>query len=274
MVRRALHVNAASNALHRLGVTLHVYVDTWAHQGFSGTESNHNKLIFLVGDEHDEQTWLGKLKAQCGEFEDTLKAGALDIISGLGHGAALHFPDLPRATWKNINAHGHHVERNNLPDFIEAADMACKVVQAFVARTEEFVMLKGLPTKAKADLGKVLAGNRDHDEKVRFNVFCDKVAAGTIDGIKEAIPPYVPKGPGSWKDAATGIQAVHDDGAQLPQWSPAFETSDYRKFHDAVKEHRFIVTQEMRPGAGGRRAGPAGPGGGRTGGGAGGRAGD
>src|SRR3569832_1140679 len=103
MVRRALHVNAASNALHRLGVTLHVYVDTWAHQGFSGTESNHNKLIFLVGDEHDEQTRLGKLKAQCGVFEDNLKAGALDIFSGLGQDTTKQNPDKPRAKRKYIN---------------------------------------------------------------------------------------------------------------------------------------------------------------------------
>jgi len=32
------------NASHRLGVTLHVYVDTWAHQGFSGIESDFNRI--------------------------------------------------------------------------------------------------------------------------------------------------------------------------------------------------------------------------------------
>jgi len=30
-------------------------------------------------------------------------------------------------------------------------------------------------------------------------------------------------------------------------WSEAFEQSDYRKFHDAIKEHRFVVTQIILP---------------------------
>lgn len=254
MVRRALERRHASNGLHRLGVTLHVYVDTWAHQGFSGTESNYNKLTLLVGDQHDQQSWWAKLKENLGVVEDNIKAGALDIISGLGHGAALHFPDMPWAKWKYINAHGHQVERDNLPDFIEAADMACKVVQAFQSGRQDFEEERGLPSKAKEDLKELLASNQHHDEKKRFDTLSAQVAAGAIDGIKEPIPLYIPKGPGSWKAAATGIAAVHDDGNAKPAWSPAFETSDYRKFHDAVKEHRFVVTQEILPAAGVRLA--------------------
>lgn len=254
MVRRALAKHSADNALHRLGVTLHVYVDTWAHQGFSGTESNFNRVAMLVGDDHDEKTWLEKLKAGVGAVVDNVESAALDIVSGLGHGAALHFPDMPWAKWKYVNGHGHQVERDNLPDFIEAAEMACKVVQAFVAKTQDFEGQKGLPAKAKQDLRKLIASNRDHDEKKRFEVIRARVAGGAVDGIKEDIPVYIPKGPGSWKAAATGIEAAHDDGNTLPNWSPAFETSDYRRFHDAVKEHRFVVTQEILPAAGVRLA--------------------
>ena len=254
MVRGALSKHSAQNGLHRLGVALHVYVDTWAHQGFSGTESKYNKLSFLIGDDHDEATWLGKLKSATGVLVDNVKAGALDIVSGLGHGAALHFPDMPWAKWKYRNGHGQHIERDNLPDFIEAANMACKVVQAFVAGTEDFEAQKGLPVKAMDELKNLLGSNRDHDEMARFKVFCQKVAAGEIDGIQEDIPAYVPKGPGSWKAAATGIEAIHDDGNTKPVWSSAFETSDYRKFHDAVKEHRFVVTQQILPEAGLRLA--------------------
>ena len=254
MVRGALGMHSAPNGLHRLGVALHVYVDTWAHQGFSGTESKYNKITSLVGDDHDEGTWLGKLKAKADVLVDNVEARALDIVSGLGHGAALHFPDMPWAKWKYVNGHGQHIERENLPDFIEAANMACKVVQAFVSGTQDFETQKGLPAKAKDDLRNLLGSNRDHDAMKRFEVFCQKVAAGAIDGLKENIPPYVPKGPGSWRAAATGIEAIQDDGNTKPNWSPAFETSDYRKFHDAVKEHRFVVTQEILPTAGLRLA--------------------
>ncbi|WP_371865996.1 DUF6765 family protein, partial [Duganella qianjiadongensis] len=70
MVKRALAQKKATNSLHRLGVTLHVYVDTWAHQGFSGTESKYNKLTSLVGDQHDHKTWLEKLRSGLQTLEE------------------------------------------------------------------------------------------------------------------------------------------------------------------------------------------------------------
>jgi hypothetical protein len=185
---------------------------------------------------------------------DNVQARALDMVSGLGHGAALHFPDMPWATWRYTDAFGHEVRRVNLPDFIEAADMACKVVQAFVARGSEFETQAGLPAKAKDDLRRLLGSNRDHDENRRFDALARQVAAGAIEGVHEPIPEYRSKGPGSWKALATGIESTDDDGREKPAWTWAFEASDYRHFHDAVKEHRFVVTQEILPAAGVRLA--------------------
>ena len=254
MVRRALDEYAAPNALHRLGVTLHVYVDTWAHQGFSGTESNYNRIHSLVGDQHDEKTWLGKLREFAGIAVDNIEVRALDMVSGLGHGAALHFPDMPWAKWEYTDAFGNPVKRDNLPQFVEAADMACKVVQAFVARSREFDAQLGLSAKAKEDLRALLGACQNHDEGKRFDSLRINIAAGKIQGIKEPIPEYISKGAGSWKALATGIESTDDDGDKRPNWSQAFETSDYRYFHDAVKEHRFVVTQEILPAAGVRLA--------------------
>lgn len=59
-------------------------------------------------------------------------------------------------------------------------------------------------------------------------------------------PQYIPKGKGSWEYLATYLETSDDSGIQ-PDWSDTFENSDYRKFHDAVKEHRFVVTHEILP---------------------------
>jgi hypothetical protein len=253
MVRRALEQRHAPNGLHRLGVALHVYVDTWAHQGFSGTESNFNKLTWLEGDDHDHKTWLEKLTASIGFAEDNAKAMLLDAVSGLGHGAALHFPDMPWATWSYRNAFGHHVERVNLPQFVEAAHYACRVVQAFRSGNDQFETEPGLPDTAIEALGGLLATNQDHDEAVRFEALASQVASGAVPGLKEDIPTYIAKGPNSWKHLATGILAS-DDGQDAPEWSQRFEDSHYRKFHDALKEHRFVVTQQILPSFGVRLA--------------------
>ncbi len=246
MVKKALGRHEAGNALHRLGVSLHVYIDTWAHQGFSGIVSDNNKLLFLEGDDHDHNTWLGKLTDALVTAGHNIGTVTLDAISGLGHGAALHFPDMPWAKWTYTNANQLQVKRDNLADFIQAADMACKVVQGFINKNLNYENEPGMNTSAKASLQKILENNRDHDPKNRLDVFINAVANGEIPGLKEDIPAYIDKGFGSWKHAATGISEV-DDGGVEPTWSNDFEESNYRKFHDATKEHRYVVTQEILP---------------------------
>lgn len=246
MIRHAIAARAASNALHRLGVSLHVYVDTWAHKGFSGIESAYNKVLTLSVDQQDPATWWGKLKELLHEAAYGLEILALDEIYLLGHGAALHYPDLPWAKWAYTNGHSEVIVRDNLPDYIQAADMACKVVQGYLHGNQHYEDESGLPESSKAALHNLLAHNQNHDCSIRLKVFMSSVASGHVPGIAEKIPAYKAKGVDSWKHAATGIDA-DDDGPIRPSWSPAFEESDYRRFHDAIKEHRFVVTQEILP---------------------------
>jgi hypothetical protein len=247
MVRRAIDGKNAYNELHRLGVALHVYVDTWAHQGFTGTISKHNFVKTLDGDERDYPTVLDKLKGYINGYEKKLATEVLDLVSGLGHGAALHFPDMPWAKWKYTNGHDMEIDRNNLPDFIQAANMACKAVQGFINGNRNYEIEPGLGTDALTALEKILSGNQDHDELKRLKMLSVKTEDGKIPGISEKIPSYIAKGTGSWKHAATGIINDDDDRNTKPLWSQKFEESDYRKFHDAIKLHRFVVTQEILP---------------------------
>jgi hypothetical protein len=87
------------------------------------------------------------------------------------------------------------------------------------------------------------------DDNERLRTVCEWVKAGRIPGLKEAVPAYIAKGRGSWKFKATGLQC-DDDTGDRPEWSSAFEKSDYRLFHDAVKQHRFVTTQEILPARG------------------------
>lgn len=246
MVRRMIKGRNADNALHRLGITLHVYIDTWAHQVFSGVVSKYNTVKSLIGDDYPHDTWLGEFKALMNDAGNNIESQALDAISGLGHGAALHFPDMPWAKWKYTNGHDQKIERDNLPDFIQAADMACKVVQGFLKNNSQYEAEAGLNTNDKKALDALLASNRDHDGEARLKTFSQSIADGKISSIKENIPIYIAKGLGSWKHAATGITNV-GDGTKKPIWSQKFEDSNYRKFHDAIKQHRFVVTQEILP---------------------------
>lgn len=250
MVRHAILEHGEENALHRLGVTLHVYIDTWAHQGFSGIISDYNKVTHLEGEGYNHDSWLGELKNLTSVAEDEAASSAIDKVSKVGHGAALHFPDWPWAQWKYTNGHDQNIERNNLQIFIEAADMACRAIQGFQNKNSSYESEVGLSEGHKQALTNLVQKNQDHDENNRLNFIKEQVAQGAIPGLQEDIPLYVGKGPGSWKDLAIGVTSEIDDGLTQPEWSEAFEQSDYRKYHEAVKEHFFVVTQVILPESG------------------------
>ena len=247
MVAHTIENRNAENALHRLGITLHVYVDTWAHQNFSGTISDHNVVKSLTSDDYSHEIWTGKLKQLLDGIVHTAQTDFLDHVVKLGHGAALHFPDLPWAKWEYENGHGLKFKRDNLLIFMEAADMAYRAIKGFRSGNAEYAKEDGLSPDVRAALTSLLGSNRLDDPDERLHVLTTAMANGSIPGFAENIPAYLSKGPGSWKDAATGITDADKDGDTRPVWSEQFEQSDYRKFHDAIKEHRFIVTQLILP---------------------------
>ncbi|WP_158755088.1 DUF6765 family protein [Dyella sp. S184] len=247
MVAHAIDNRGAENALHRLGITLHVYIDTWAHQNFSGTISDHNVVKSLTSDDYTPETWAGKLKQFLDGVVHTAQTGFLDHVVKLGHGAALHFPDQPWAKWEYENGHGLKFKRDNLLIFMDAADMAYRAIKGFRSGNNAYTTEAGLPAGAKAALAALLESNRSDDPIERLHVLTTAFANGSVPGFSEDIPAYVAKGTGSWKDAATGIIDADADGEKKPLWSERFEQSDYRKFHDAIKEHRFVVTQLILP---------------------------
>lgn len=246
LVRRAIRQRNADNALHRLGVTLHTYVDTWAHQGFAGIECKYNRVSHLEAEDCTRENWLARLAAATGHLFEHMESQLLSTDLPVGHGAALHYPDRPWVEWSYIDGTGMLVKRQNLEEFVCAAEMACRAVQAFVAGTEAFESQPGLPAHVKDALRELLRTNTSNDDQQRLAGICAAVSAGGIPGLKETIPDYVAKGPGSWKCDATGLLS-DDDRGEHPAWSTVFEESDYRRFHDAVKEHRFVVTQEILP---------------------------
>lgn len=246
IVRRAIRQKGADTALHRLGVTLHTYVDTWAHQGFAGIESRMNRIHLLEAEDCTPENWLAHLTRATRHLMDRIESDVLTAALPVGHGAALHFPDQPWAIWNYIDGRGVRVERHNLPEFVQAAEMTCRAVRAYVAGREDFEFQPGMSDNVKDALTELLATNRNMDDNKRLQTICEAVKAGAIPGLRESIPDYVAKGFGSWKFKATGLQS-DDDGVDRPQWTEAFERSDYRRFHDAVKEHRFVTTQEILP---------------------------
>ncbi|WP_408341403.1 DUF6765 family protein [Paraburkholderia sp. RL17-337-BIB-A] len=249
VVRRAIRQRGTDTALHRLGVALHTYVDTWAHQGFSGIESPMNRVHMLEAEDCTREGWLVRLTRATRHLVERIEEDVLTLALPVGHGAALHYPDQPWAKWHYVDGRNVSVKRHNLPEFMQAAEMTCRAVRAYVAGREDFEYQPGLPADVNAALTRLLDTNRNLDDSKRLQTICEAVKTDAIPGLSESIPDYVAKGLGSWKYKATGLQS-DDDSGDRPRWSEAFEKSDYRRFHDAVKQHRFVTTQEILPACG------------------------
>ena len=246
MVRGYLAAPRQDNSLHGLGVLLHTYVDTWAHQGFSGTESPHNAVHHFESENYTAADLTKKVESFIEAANSRLEGELIDLTVKVGHGAALHFPDLPWFKWRYRNGFDEEIERNNLPDFVDAAMMAYKVVKAFLVGETDIAGIDAMNEEHVARIEDVLKSNRSEDPNERLEQISHQLCSGKMDEIPEPLPAYVSKGPGSWKHLATGLSTI-DDGHHAPSWSQEFEDSDYRKYHDAVKRHRMDVTTYLLP---------------------------
>ena len=101
MVSECIRCKNDYNGLHRLGITMHVYADTWAHQGFAGIKHKVNKVQNLR--DKDSPDPISKLVGPIEDAADRIKSIVLDEFP-LGHGAALSCPDQPYLTWEYRNS--------------------------------------------------------------------------------------------------------------------------------------------------------------------------
>ena len=109
----------------RLGIGLHVFADTWAHQGFIGKNTTLNKvqnLIFTTQGSLIEKA-LGDLIGS-----SSVLSKLVDQLTPLGHVAAMHCPDMPYLWWKSG---GHFKEgRKNWDEFMEASEECFRILQS------------------------------------------------------------------------------------------------------------------------------------------------
>lgn len=229
MVQAAVLDAAKPYALHRLGITMHVYADTWAHQGFAGVLHKINDV-----DGFDE---IGDSKV----FEKGLGGFINRVVEKaappLGHGKANIFPDMPFLSWKYKNGHGEEVTRNNTDIFCEAADGICKAMQRYRGQKATGIGKKDMATIRKMFLDLKLKDGLD-----RHDVWCKAIADGAFT-FGTAKIAYSEDGRDSWKAQALGTSR---DFPVFP-YNDSFLKSNWKLFHDALQLHRITVSHDILP---------------------------
>ncbi|WP_407311124.1 DUF6765 family protein [Desulfosporosinus sp. SB140] len=86
--------------LIKLGIVLHVYADTFSHQGFSGVLSKVNDIKNCIAKTKVESGILEELLAFWERLSPTRYEKSLDhLLPAYGHCQALELPDLPYVEW-------------------------------------------------------------------------------------------------------------------------------------------------------------------------------
>jgi hypothetical protein len=216
-------------ALHRLGIAMHIYADTWSHQGFAGVLHEINEVDKLKETSVNKVFKGGLSKFLTGFLDDT--------IPPLGHGRALIFPDMPFLSWEYTNGQGQRISRNNTDLFVDAAEAMCRAMQRY-RRVKE----TGLSPEDKSQVQELFLFFTDKDGNTRHQQWINAIGDGLFSFGKAKIS-YAADGRNSWKAAALGTSQ------DIPVYSYTldFLSSDWKLFHDALQQHRLVVCHEILP---------------------------
>jgi hypothetical protein len=233
MVDAAIAQRSKRHGLHRLGIAMHVYADTWAHQGFAGVSHaiNHARHLTTGPEAQPDVSKMNRLKRYF-----------LNEALPLGHGAVLGNPDRPYLLWGYTNGHGERIVRDNPRDFVLAANRMCQAMQRYRAGG----VGQDPPGLSARDLRVVerLLGDTTHEEgRDRHAVWIDAIADGAFSFGAERIG-YIGEGEGSWKHLALGALAPPEGGYRF---RPEFLRSDWKLFHDALQAHRLDLVTSILP---------------------------
>jgi hypothetical protein len=231
MVEECIRHKNDSNSLFRLGITMHTYADTWAHQGFAGVKDEINTV-------HDINTGIIDLMDP---LADNL------LIPLLGHSRAGHCPDYPFLTnWSYTNSRQEIVDRNNYSIFIDAAKNIFTALQRFRNPTQEPL---DLFIQDLNQISLMLHDTNSLNEDDRHQAWLENIKIpGSYSFGSEEPPFYPPKGKGeeSWKYDALKTADTFEETSEF-QFDKSFLSSNWKMFHDALQAHRFYVLHDLLP---------------------------
>jgi hypothetical protein len=229
-------------ALHRLGIALHTYVDTFAHQQFVGIVCDLNRLVDVTVDPdpaYVHSDVYGHLTSGLSKLA-AFVAGHLPV----GHAAATTLPDMPFLKWRFTRRNGETVVRDNPTDFLAAAQAAFNMARRYLACDPKLADVP-LPAADAAVIDRLLRETLMIEGESRHAVWLQAIARGAFS-FGPAPVEYVDQGDGSWKMQALGSDP-DDDSEETFVFDSAFLTSHWKHFHDAVQHHRLFVVHELLP---------------------------
>ena len=232
---------------HLLGLSTHVYEDTFAHWGFSGVSSRRNKVIgdsfVLTQEDAVVEAALGQsFGAWIGKYGGLVKnirarvSGMGELYSGsLGHGAVSNYPDLPFLQWQfTYEQTGETVYHDNPATYLEGAEKIYNIFRDYAHMHEHARTNTGVEwdvIKDKVEWIFAQEGNKWD----RADIWKACSQDGDF-GLREEIPEYTAD---EWNDQCDNLEDM-DEGAEGLEL-------DVHRFFRAANYHVHYVLRELLP---------------------------
>lgn len=248
MVRHCILDNDKPYALHRLGVTMHVYADTWAHQGFAGVIHKVNNITDLSDFDNPKDSPGQRILHYFGNQIYDIASGFIGDALPLGHGAALSYPDLPYLKWEYRDHKKQLVVRNNTSEFTTAADEMCKQMRRFIKGNPD-ADVPGLNEADKNQINRLLKDINDTEGKDRHSKWLAAIAQGKFS-FPAVTLDYSAEQKESWIYQAIGASSEPTNKnaeENIFPYDKVFLKSHWKMFHDALVAHRFAMIHNILP---------------------------
>jgi hypothetical protein len=254
LVAHALDQADKPFALELLGITAHVYADTFSHWGFSGVSSRRNRVdgskITVNRSTPDAvalmtasmKRFFSQYGVQGGLLENFRKAisTVANSAGALGHGAVATCPDQPYLAWgfeyEFPDLAGRGEDRLNQLDFREAAHELQAMFAAFAKRRPDLAVSDGGSgfDSIESVVGRIVATVADKETRIR--VWQTAAQEGRLFHGENRIPDYDP----------AAMNASRDGLTRATSSSEAAKTAAFR-FFQAAAAHRWYVLRDLLP---------------------------
>ncbi len=218
---------------YRIGVALHTYSDSWAHQYFSGREHKENNV---------EGIYIKKGNKWRHLFLENIY---LDLLPCIGHGQAGYFPDRSYLHWKYTRKSSNEVvERDNTSEFLDAA----KIIYDYLGDCLIGIPDGPIPWSMIKDDIEGLLFNPEKNEEKRFDKWRAKFGY-LFEPIKFDYDKNL------WRN-----EALQPDKTEDVEWDdykpdefrklefkmiPGFYKTPWVKFHRAALKQRHYVLENL-----------------------------
>ena len=205
--------------LHRIGIAVHGYVDSWAHQNFVGYHSAFNAMSGPLG----------------------------TFAPNIGHADAGHNPDEPALVWQDLRLKDERVD--NKTRFLEAAECLLQKLLRFADPSVSQKAVKNEGEKLRKDLDTAIGARDRKNERREERIARYKELGSKRDYGGRDLPEYDED---KWFDEAVNEDArgLRDrSDFSLTRWDPLtdkytwkdarnYTKTNWYRFQEAVKQHQ------------------------------------